>query len=74
MWRKPGRRDEERKKFAALMRKVETVRLRDGLTKQAVAAEIGTDKDVLRSWLVGDAIGRAESVAKIKDFLARQSN
>jgi hypothetical protein len=26
LWRKPGRRDEERKKFAALMRRLEAVR------------------------------------------------
>jgi hypothetical protein len=40
------------------MRKVEAVRLRDGLTKRAVAAEIGTAEDVLRAWLAGEAIGR----------------
>jgi hypothetical protein len=42
-----------------------------GLTKRAVAAEIGTEKSVLLSWLSGEAIGRKESVAKIKDFLKR---
>jgi ribosome-binding protein aMBF1 (putative translation factor) len=61
------------RKFAALMRKVEVTRLRQGMTKKAVAAEIGTAKDVLRSWLAGEAIGRKESVAKIKDFLKRKS-
>jgi hypothetical protein len=71
-WRAPGRRDKEREAFAVLMRKVEAIRLRHGMTKKAVAAEIGTDKDVLRSWLVGEAMGRAESVAKIKDFLERK--
>jgi len=30
-WPKPGRRDEERKKFSALMRKVEATRLRYGI-------------------------------------------
>jgi hypothetical protein len=72
-WRRPGRRDEERRKFMALMRRVEAIRLRHRMTKKAVAAGIGTAKDVLRSWLSGEAIGRAESVAKIKDFLERKS-
>jgi transcriptional regulator with XRE-family HTH domain len=67
-WR--ARRDQERKDFAALLRRVEKIRLRHGMTKKAVAAEIGTAKDVLRSWLAGEAVGRAESVAKIKNFLA----
>jgi hypothetical protein len=53
------------------MRKVEQTRLRHGMTKKAVAAEIGTAKDVLRSWLAAESIGRKESVAKIKDFLER---
>jgi hypothetical protein len=42
------------------MRKVEAVRLRHGMTKKAVATEIGTAKDVLRSWLSGESIGRKE--------------
>ena len=73
LWRKPGRRDGERRKFKALMRKVEAIRLRQGMTKKAVAAEIGTAKDVLRSWLAGEAIGRKESVVRIKDFVKRKS-
>jgi hypothetical protein len=67
-WRRPGRRDEERRKFTALMRKVEVVPLRHGMTKKAVAAQIGTAKDVLRSWLAGEAIGRKESIERIKTF------
>jgi DNA-binding transcriptional regulator YiaG len=55
-----------------LMRKVEAIRLRHGITKKAVAAEIGTTKEVLRSWLADQSIGRKESVAKIKDFLKRK--
>jgi DNA-binding XRE family transcriptional regulator len=51
------------------MRKVEAVRLRHGMTKKAVAAEIGAAKDALRSWLAGESIGRAESVKRIKAFL-----
>jgi ribosome-binding protein aMBF1 (putative translation factor) len=71
-WRRPGRRDEERRKFAALMRKVEAIRLRQGMTKKAVAAEIGTVEDVLRSWLSGESVGRKESVKKITAFLAKR--
>jgi DNA-binding transcriptional regulator YiaG len=48
-WRKPGRRDEERKKFAALMRKIEALRLRLGISKTALAAELETTTDVLRA-------------------------
>jgi len=51
------------------MRKVEVIRLRHGTTKKAVAAEIGTTKEVLRSWLADQSIGRAESVAKIQQFI-----
>jgi transcriptional regulator with XRE-family HTH domain len=69
LWRKPGRRDGERRKFTALMRKVEAIRLRRGMTKKAVAAEIGTTKEALRSWLSGRSIGRKESVAKIQQFI-----
>jgi ribosome-binding protein aMBF1 (putative translation factor) len=53
------------------MLKVEAVRLRHGMTKKALASEIGTAEKVLRSWLSGEAIGRKESVAKINDFLKR---
>ena len=45
-WRKPGRRDEERKKFAALMRKVEAVRVREGMTKTELADKLGANVDV----------------------------
>ena len=72
MWRAAGRRDQERKRFAALMRKVEEVRIREGLTKRALAAEIGVSKDGLHSWLSGRSIRRQETVAKIKDFLKRK--
>ena len=72
-WRKPGRRDEERKRFAALMRKVEAIRLRDGITKTALAAELETTTDALRNWVTGRAIGRKETVERVKDFLKRKS-
>jgi hypothetical protein len=42
-WRKPERRDEERKKFSALMRKVEATRLRYGISKTELAAELGAN-------------------------------
>jgi ribosome-binding protein aMBF1 (putative translation factor) len=71
-WRKPGRRDEERKRFAALMRRVEAFRLRSGMSKTALAAELETTLGALRKWLSGQTIGRKETVAKIKDFLKRE--
>jgi len=72
-WRKPGRRDEERKRFAALMRKVEAVRIRKGMSKTELAAELGANVDGVRAWMTGRTIGRKETVAKIKDFLKRNS-
>lgn len=72
-WRKPGRRDEERGKFAALMRKVEAIRLRDGMSKTAFAAELGANVAGVRAWMTGRTIGRKETVAKIEDFLKRNA-
>lgn len=69
LWRAPGRRDQERKRFAALMRKVEAIRVREGWTKRTLAAEIGTNEDALRNWMTGRALGRAETVAKLNAFL-----
>jgi DNA-binding XRE family transcriptional regulator len=54
------------------MRKVEKIRLREGLTKRALAAEIGASEDGLHSWISGRSIGRQETVAKIKDFLKKK--
>jgi len=71
-WRKPGRRDEERKNFAALMRKVEALRLRLGISKTALAGELETTTDALRNWMTGRAIRRKETVVKINDFLRRR--
>jgi DNA-binding transcriptional regulator YiaG len=73
LWRAPGRRDEERKRFAASMRKVEAIRVRGDLTKQALAAEIGTNEDGLHSWLSGRSVGRAETAAKIKQSSRREN-
>lgn len=68
-WRKPGRRDKEREAFSRLMRDVERVRLRDGLSKAAVARELGTSKDVLYDWVSGKTIGRKESVERLREFV-----
>jgi DNA-binding transcriptional regulator YiaG len=72
-WRRPGRRDEERKQFAALMRKVEAVRIRFEMTKTELAAELGANVDGVRAWMTGRTVGRKETVAKIKDFQKRKS-
>jgi hypothetical protein len=71
LWRRPGRRDQERKRFAALMRKVEAVRLPYGMTKTELAAELGANVDGVRAWMTGRTIGRKKTIAKIQDFLDR---
>jgi DNA-binding transcriptional regulator YiaG len=71
LWRKPGRRDLERKEFAALMQKVEALRLRLRVNKTELAAELETTTDALRAWMTGRTVGRKETVAKIQDFLKR---
>jgi DNA-binding XRE family transcriptional regulator len=60
---------EERKQFAALMRKVEAVRIRYGMTKTELAAELGANVDGVRAWMTGRTIGRKESIEKIREFL-----
>jgi len=62
-WRRPGRREEERKRFADLMRKVEAVRIRHGMTKAQLAAELGANVDGVRAWITGRTVGRRETVA-----------
>jgi ribosome-binding protein aMBF1 (putative translation factor) len=71
LWRRPGRRDEERKQFAALMLRVEAVRIRRGMSKTELAAELGGNVDGVRGWMTGRTVGRKESVDKIKTFLTR---
>ena len=61
-WRRPGRRDEERKHFAALMRKVEADRIRYGMTKTELAAELGANVDGVRALMTGGTVGRKETV------------
>jgi DNA-binding transcriptional regulator YiaG len=72
MWRRPSRRDVERKRFAALMWKIEALRLRLGMSKTELAAELETTTDALRAWMTGRTIGRKETVAKIEDFIRRK--
>lgn len=47
-WRKPGRRDEERKRFAVLMRRVEARKLQLGMSKRELAAQLGRTDDAVR--------------------------
>jgi hypothetical protein len=72
-WRKPGRRDEERKRFAALIGKVEAIRLRDGMSKAALAAELSTTPDALRAWMTGRTVGRKETIARLQEFIRRRA-
>jgi DNA-binding transcriptional regulator YiaG len=51
------------------MRKVEAIRLRYGISKSALAAELETTTDSLCAWMSG----RKETVDKINDFLKRES-
>jgi DNA-binding transcriptional regulator YiaG len=55
------------------MRKVEKIRLRLGISKTELAAELKTTTDALRAWMTGRTIGGKEMVAKIEDFLKRRS-
>jgi DNA-binding transcriptional regulator YiaG len=57
------------RKFTALMRKVEKIRLRDGLTKTAMATAIGVGKDVFFDWLSGRSLPNKTSIAKIEAFV-----
>jgi hypothetical protein len=58
---------------STLMRKVEAVRLRYGMSKTALASELETTTDALRAWMTGRTVGRKETVARIRDFLERKS-
>jgi transcriptional regulator with XRE-family HTH domain len=68
-WRRPGRRDEERARFANLMLELERVRIREGLSKAELARRLKTTKDVIYDWLSGKMIGRKASVERIEEFL-----
>jgi predicted SprT family Zn-dependent metalloprotease len=49
LWRKPGRRNAERRKFRRLMQEVEAIRFRNGMTMTELAAELKTATDALRA-------------------------
>jgi transcriptional regulator with XRE-family HTH domain len=68
-WRRPGRRDEERKKFSELMRKLERFRLREGITKRELARRLNTSEDAIHYWLSGRTIGRKATVERVEEFL-----
>ena len=53
------------------MKKVEAVRVREGMTRTELAAELGANVDGVRAWMTGRTIGRKESVDKIKTFLTK---
>ena len=57
-WRRPGRRDEERARFNRLVRKLEHLRMREGMTKRELARQLSTSKEVIHGWLSGEVIGR----------------
>ena len=65
----PGRRETERKRFASLIKAVERIRIRDGMTNAELARGSGTGANVVSGWLNGRAIGRGESVQRLKAFL-----
>lgn len=67
--RRLGRRDKERKRFARLMKEVERIRILEGMTNAELARRIGTDANVVSGWRNGRAVGRQESVERIKAFL-----
>jgi DNA-binding transcriptional regulator YiaG len=53
------------------MQKVEAVRIRYGISKTELAAELDANVDGVRAWMTGRTIGRKETIDKIKDFLKR---
>jgi transcriptional regulator with XRE-family HTH domain len=68
-WRRPGRQDEERAKFARLMLELERVRIREGFSKAELARRLNTSKDMIYDWLNGKMIGRKASMERIESFL-----
>jgi ribosome-binding protein aMBF1 (putative translation factor) len=51
------------------MRKVEAVRIRKGMSKTELAAELGANVDGVRAWMAGRTIGRRETIEKLEAFL-----
>ena len=50
------------------------IRFQEGLTQRAMAEEMGTNVAVLRSWLDGRSIARAEGVARLKAYIAQRED
>lgn len=69
LWRAPSRRDQEHKRFAALMRKVEALRIGREMSKTELAAKLETTTDAVRAWMTGRTMARNETVERIKRFL-----
>lgn len=67
--RRPGRRDNERKRFSRLIKEVERIRIRERITNAELAREIGTGVNVVSGWRNGRAVGRRKSVELIEAFL-----
>jgi len=55
------------------MRRVESRRLKIGMSKTELAHKLNTTTDAVRNWMTGRTVGRKETVAKINDFLRRKS-
>ncbi len=51
------------------MKEVERIRILEGMTNAELARRIGTDANVVSGWRNGRAVGRQESVERIKAFL-----
>ena len=70
LWRKPATKNG--RALPALMRKVEAIRLPDGMTRTDLAAELGANVDGVRAWMTGRTVGRKETIAKIEAFIKRK--
>jgi hypothetical protein len=71
-WRRPGRRNEERKRFGALMRKVEAVRICYGMTKVELATEPGANAGCLRAWMTGARMDGKRPSSTLNDSLREE--
>jgi transcriptional regulator with XRE-family HTH domain len=53
------------------MKKVEALRVKRGMSRAELAAQLGTTNDALRAWMTGRTVWRKETVAKLRAFLER---
>jgi transcriptional regulator with XRE-family HTH domain len=51
------------------MRKLESYRLREGITKRELARRLKTSEDAIHYWLSGRTIGRKATVERMEEFL-----